>query len=115
MSLIAAFRGKMQNVVGIGHVTPEPVGDILAKTGTDPGIEPDDIIASELLEPGFGPTPHGDHDRILIHVKVPALVELQTPLPGITKSIWPFARVAILFVPNEFFRPEPSDSPHGKN
>ena len=36
------------------------------------------------------------------------LIELQATFPRITKTIWPFAGIAIFFVPDKFFCPKPA-------
>jgi hypothetical protein len=41
--------------------------------------------------------------------------EVEAPLPRIAESVWPFARVAVLLVPNVFFSPKPSLTSQGKH
>lgn len=35
-------------------------------------------------------------------------VEPRAPLPGIPKAVRPFSGIAVLFVPDEFLRPQPA-------
>lgn len=56
----------------------------------------------------MAPIPHRHHDGFLVHFELWGLVELQTPLPGIAETIWPFAGMAVALVPNVLFGPQPT-------
>src|SRR5208282_3884655 len=98
----------MQNIRWVSFVPPNPVCDVFSESATDLGIETHNVIFTERLQSRFGPFSHRNHDRLLVHFEMAGLVELQTPLPRIPKTIWPFAWITILFVPDKFFRPEPT-------
>gem|GEM_PF-7015636 len=70
---------------------------------------------TEILESFIGPLPHWYHNRFLKHLEASRFVELKQPFPGVTKPIRPFSRVAVLFVPNELLRPQPSLFAQRKN
>lgn len=61
-----------------------------------------------MLQSCLGPFPHWNHHAFLKHLKILRFVELQTPFPCVSESVWPLAGVTVPFVPDKFLCPQPS-------
>src|SRR5271155_4953113 len=108
MPFIAAFRGKVKDIGRVGHLTANPIRNLLAKAAFDVRVVPALVRFRKVFEPSMTPLAHRHHDRILIHCEMAVFVELQAPLPRVPEPIWPLSRMTIALVPDVFLSPEPS-------
>ena len=98
----------MEHIGWISHIAANPVGYLLAKTALYFGIIAPFVCFAEIFQSGVSPVTHRNHHILLEHFEVAGFVELQTPLPCIPKTIWPFTRMTIALVPDVFLGPEPA-------
>ncbi len=105
---VSALCCEMQYVIGVGQFAPNPVGDVLPKAGSNAAVESHYVVGAEPAQTFSGPVTHWHHHRLLIHVKMAGLIELEAALPGVAEAVRPFAGMAVLFMPDELLRPEPS-------
>ena len=108
MIAVAALGSPVQNIGRIDHIPPQPVGYFLAETAAHFGLVPDKIGFAQVVHPIIVPVAHRHHHRLLIHLELPLLVELQQPLPRIPKPVGPLAGIAVFLVPDELLRPQPT-------
>jgi len=93
-------------VAKLGGDLPRPDGDQVREgEGEEPGeggamgleelgVDPGEVeLAREDPRAGMRPQPVDDGEQAF---------------PGIPEAVWPFARIAVFFVPNKFFRPKPT-------
>src|SRR5579875_1367206 len=115
MVAIIAFGGHVEHIIWISKLTPNPVGDPLAKTATDLRGEPGEIVLPQLLETLMSPIPRRHHHSFLEHFELALLGKMEEAFPCIPKTIRPFARITVLFVPDILFRPKPPLLAHCKD
>lgn len=115
MVFIAAFSGKMENIVGVDHLTANPVRYIFTKAATYTRIIAPHISFTEVFKSCFMPVTNWHHDTFLVHIETTLLIELEQALPTVTETIGPLTRMAIALMPDKFFSPQPALSAHGHN
>src|SRR5712692_11445309 len=115
MSFVSALGRKMQYVTGVRFIAIQPICDVLSKSTTNLRLESDHIIFAQGFQPRLSPFSHRNHHCILVHLEIWRLVELKTSFPSVAKSVRPFAWMTVLFVPDKFFRPQPSLFSHSEN
>lgn len=107
MVLVTALGSKVQDVGWICHRPLCPVGDVLTKTTADLRIEAHHVVLAQRLQARIGPIAHRNHHRFLIHFELARLGEMQATLPSITEAVWPFAGIAVTFMPDVLLCPKP--------
>lgn len=105
MVLVAALGRHVQHISRVGHFPLHPIGDILAESAADLGIESNDIVLAKGFQAGAGPVAHRHHYGFLVHLEFSGFSEMQAAFPGIPEPIGPFAGVAISLMPDVFFGP----------
>lgn len=108
MVSIVSFCREVQDIRRICFVPSKPVGYVLTKPAAHLRVKSNNVILAQMLQASLRPFAHGDHNAFLKHLKLFCLIKLQTPLPCVTESVRPFTRMAVAFMPNELFGPQPA-------
>ena len=76
MFAIGTFSREMNDVCRIDLVSTDPIGDILTKSTFDFGFISYLISFAQMMQTCLGPTPYGNHDSFLVHIKLALFIKL---------------------------------------